>query len=184
MIVNGWISNITHCPSEHFDERSDPLDISLLVIHNISLPPSIFGNQFVEDFFCGRLDCSLDPFFSEIAELRVSSHLYIKRCGQIIQFVPLNKRAWHAGESNFQGRKKCNDFSIGIELEGTDDTPYEKIQYEKLCELTQLLLKNYPKISLDNIVGHSDIAPGRKTDPGESFDWQWYRKKLMQSHSQ
>ncbi|MGL4733565.1 MAG: 1,6-anhydro-N-acetylmuramyl-L-alanine amidase AmpD [Enterovibrio sp.] len=166
------------CTCTHYDERPDQDDISLLVIHNISLPPGEFGGRFIEDFFQGKLDGDAHPYFFQIKELRVSAHCLIRRDGEVVQFVPFNKRAWHAGVSEFQGRARCNDFSIGIELEGTDELAYTQAQYEALCQVTQNLLRVYPKLSLDHIVGHSDIAPGRKTDPGTAFDWGKFKAML------
>lgn len=159
--------------SSNYDERPMATIIDMIVIHGISLPPAQFGNDYVEQFFTGKLAVDHHPYFATIAELKVSSHLFIKRTGDIIQFVPFHLRAWHAGQSIFQERERCNDFSIGIELEGTDDLPYEKIQYVQLAVVIKLLQQAYPAISRDRIVGHSDIAPGRKTDPGEAFDWQY-----------
>lgn len=171
MIADGWLNGTQRVKSPHFNERPDLEDISLLVIHNISLPPAEFGNHFVEEFFSGKLDCSIHPYFAELKELRVSSHLYIKRTGEVIQFVPFQYRAWHAGVSRFNGRENCNDFSIGIELEGTDHIPFTEQQYSVLADITNQLMRTYPRIKRENIVGHSDIAPGRKTDPGEFFNW-------------
>jgi len=159
--------------SPHCDDRPENTEIDMIVVHGISLPPVQFGHDYIEKFFTGKLDYSLHPYFETIKQLKVSSHLLIKRDGEIIQFVPFAKRAWHAGESFFQGRSRCNDFSIGIELEGTDELPYEKIQYEKLAEVIKTLQIAYPGITRERIVGHSDIAPGRKTDPGHSFDWHY-----------
>ena len=150
----------------------------MLVIHNISLPPRQFGGPYIEQFFCGQLDTSLHPYFSEIAALRVSAHCLIKRCGQIVQFVPFSKRAWHAGKSSFQGRAICNDYSIGIELEGCDDLAYTPEQYTSLVHLSLYLMQRFPAITLSRIVGHNDIAPGRKSDPGSAFNWQRYRQML------
>lgn len=172
-LPEGLLADARFVPSPHCDARPDPVVIDLVVVHNISLPPGQFGGESVEQFFCGTLDTSRHPYFETIMHLRVSSHLFIRRTGEVIQFVPFSKRAWHAGESFFQGRTRCNDFSIGIELEGTDDLPYEKIQYEKLGASILALQKAYPAIGADNIRGHADIAPGRKTDPGASFDWQY-----------
>ena len=165
------------CLSPNFSDR-EANDISLLVLHNISLPPGKFGGSYVEKFFLNELDPQEDPYFKEIDDLRVSSHLYIKRDGSITQFVPLDKKAWHAGISSFKGRENCNEFSIGVELEGTDEDPYEIAQYTSLIEITMFLMKQYPYLNKDNIVGHSDIAPERKTDPGSSFDWDYYLSKL------
>ena len=163
--------------SPNCSERSNQ-DLSLIVIHNISLPPSKFDNDFVEKFFQNKLNSDEHPYFREIENMKVSSHLYIKRDGSIIQFVPFNLKAWHAGVSNFEGQDDCNEFSIGIELEGADDMAYTKEQYEILAEATNALLNKYPLMNKRRIVGHSDIAPSRKTDPGPSFSWQKYRSSL------
>ena len=167
-----------HITTTHKDERPDPQDISVLVIHNISLPPNQFDNSYIEDFFVGKLNPTAHPFFKEIHQMRVSAHCVIKRDGEVIQFVPFNERAWHAGVSSFQGRERCNDYSIGIELEGTDDRDYTTKQYDALEQLAQAIMLIYPKITLGRIVGHNDIAPGRKTDPGSSFNWQRLRQGL------
>ncbi len=150
----------------------------MLVIHNISLPPSQFGTLGIRDLFMGELDPTEHPFYQELAGLRVSAHCVIYRTGKVEQFVPFNERAWHAGLSTFQGKSRCNDFSIGIELEGTDTLAYTNEQYAALTELTEFIVKHYPDITLGRIVGHNDIAPGRKTDPGQAFDWARYRKSL------
>ena len=171
------IENARVCDSPNFSDRLKE-EISLLIIHNISLPPGQFGNNFVDQFFTNKLDPSDDLYFKEIYEMKVSSHLFIERKGAVTQFVPFNKVAWHAGVSEFKGRKNCNEFSIGIELEGTDDLEYTSNQYEILIEVTQAIMKAYPQINLGNIVGHKDIAPTRKTDPGDSFDWDLYRSFL------
>ncbi|WP_100643107.1 1,6-anhydro-N-acetylmuramyl-L-alanine amidase AmpD [Alteromonas facilis] len=176
-IADGWLSDCEHILSPHADDRPDTV-ISLLVIHNISLPPKQFGTRDVIDLFTGALDANKHPFFAEIAHLRVSAHLFIRRCGSIIQFVPFTKRAWHAGVSSFQGRARCNDYSIGIEMEGTDETDYTPSQYAALLSVTQCLRKTYPAITLGRIVGHNDIAPGRKTDPGPYFNWGYFRQGL------
>lgn len=165
--------NCTHC-----DERPAETDISLLVIHNISLPAGQFATPYVDDLFMGCIDCNAEPSFADLRGLRVSAHCFIKRTGEVIQYVPFLKRAWHAGLSSFEGRSQCNDFSIGIELEGTDITPYTQAQYNALHSITRLLIKTYPAITPARIVGHCDIAPGRKTDPGESFDWQYFLAAL------
>jgi AmpD protein len=172
-VVLHELSTARKVPSPHCDDRPEKTQIDLLVIHGISLPPAQFGSKFIEDFFAGVLYVSAHPYFVTIASLKVSAHLLVTRQGEVIQFVPFSKRAWHAGVSHFEGRDVCNNFSIGIELEGTDDGPYEAIQYEKLAEISQILMKNYPGITTDRIVGHSDIAPGRKTDPGPYFDWNY-----------
>jgi len=164
--------------SPNFDDRPDKDDISLLVIHNISLPPGKFGDCYIDELFQNRLDCQAHPYFTQLEGLKVSSHLMIDRTGFISQYVPFHKRAWHAGESSYAGRDTCNDFSIGIELEGTDDQPFEAPQYRQLVAVIQQLLRVYPALSTARITGHSDIAPGRKTDPGECFDWQRLQKAL------
>jgi len=164
--------------SPNCDSRPKNTNITLLVIHNISLPPGEFGGSYISQLFCNQLNPSDHPFFDEIKELRVSSHLLIRRNGDIIQYVPFHKRAWHAGVSEFEGKTCCNDFSIGIEMEGTDDEAYEEIQYQKLTEVTKQLLTAYPHISHDRITGHCHIAPERKTDPGEAFDWKKYLNSI------
>jgi AmpD protein len=174
-ISQGWLNTAKQLESPNADLRPDPQDISLLVIHNISLPPEQFGGPYIEQLFSNKLDPKDHPYFRDIYTLKVSSHLLIDRDGNITQFVPLNKRAWHAGVSEFQGRQRCNDFSIGIELEGADHIPYTHNQYSALAEVTLDIIGQYPMITQKTIVGHSDIAPGRKTDPGEAFDWNRYR---------
>lgn len=161
-----------------YDQRPDPADISLLVIHNISLPPGEFGGSDIRALFTGSLDTHAHPFYQQLEGVRVSAHCVVFRDGRVEQFVPFSERAWHAGYSSFQGRPKCNDFAIGIELEGTDVDNYTDKQYQSLCELTQFIQRSYPKISLGRIVGHCDIAPGRKTDPGPVFDWCRFRQAV------
>ncbi|MDO9106229.1 MAG: 1,6-anhydro-N-acetylmuramyl-L-alanine amidase AmpD [Methylovulum sp.] len=172
IIAQHWLTDITRIPSPNFDERADPSDISLLVIHCISLPPGQFGNPYINQLFCNRLKPEQHPYFQDIYQLKVSAHVLIKRDGSCVQYVPFDKRAWHAGQSNYQGRERCNDFSIGIELEGTEAIAYSDRQYEQLATVIRLLLNTYPGLSHQHITGHSDIAPGRKTDPGASFEWQ------------
>jgi len=167
-----WLTDITRTPSPNFDERPDPADISLLVIHCISLPPGEFDNHYIDRLFCNQLDPDDHPYFKDVYQLTVSSHLLIKRDGVCVQYVPFDKRAWHAGKSIYEGRERCNDFSIGIELEGTELVDYTDRQYVQLATVIRTLLETYPKLSTQRITGHSDIAPGRKTDPGASFDWQ------------
>lgn len=174
---NGLLDPVLYRPSPHCDDRPFSV-IDMIVIHGISLPPGEFESDAIEAFFCDQLDFALHEYFSTLKELKVSAHLLIKRSGKIIQFVPFTKRAWHAGESFFQGKTRCNDFSIGIELEGTDDIPYEDIQYKQLVSIINLLLKTYPAITEDRIVGHSEIAPGRKTDPGPLFNWGYLKGSL------
>ncbi|MCG8415334.1 MAG: 1,6-anhydro-N-acetylmuramyl-L-alanine amidase AmpD [Pseudomonadales bacterium] len=164
--------------SPNHSERPDGAEIDLLVIHNISLPPGEFGTGRIAELFCNELDCSAHPYFSDLEDLRVSAHLLIERDGHLIQFVPFDRKAWHAGESEYRGRKNCNEFSIGIELEGTDEERFTDHQYECLAAVTQALLRRYPGLTVDRIVGHSDIAPQRKTDPGPCFDWQRFQSDL------
>jgi AmpD protein len=171
------------CPSPNCDARPPDTVIDLLVIHNISLPPGGFGGPWIDDLFCNCLDPEAHPYFREIAGLRVSAHLLIRRDGELIQYVPLAQRAWHAGQSEFEGRGACNDFSIGIELEGTDDTPYSDAQYETLAQITRRIMQAYPAITPERITGHCDIAPGRKSDPGPSFDWQYFRQLLAEQEA-
>jgi AmpD protein len=170
-IQNHWLTDIIHIPSPNFNQRPDEKDISLIVIHCISLPPQQFGGDYIEQLFCNRLNPDEHPYFKAIYQLQVSAHLLIRRDGEIVQYVAFNQRAWHAGVSNYQGRGLCNDFSIGIELEGTETIPYTTEQYQQLAKVIQLLLQHYPTLSKTQITGHSDIAPQRKTDPGDSFQW-------------
>lgn len=167
MIENHLLAFAKQVPSLNYNERPNG-EVSLVVIHNISLPPKEFGNDCVEQFFTNKLDFGAHPYFQTLIGIEVSTHLFIKRDGEIIQFVPFDKRAWHAGQSNFAGRENCNDFSIGIELEGSDNITYETLQYKVLKTTLKQLKSHYP---ITDIVGHSDIAPGRKTDPGDAFDW-------------
>lgn len=169
--VSGWLKGARRVPSPNCDERPAGTEISLLVIHGISLPPNEFGGEEIDRLFTNQLNPAAHPYFRDIYQLRVSSHLLIRRDGEVVQYVPFTKRAWHAGESCYHERTCCNDFSIGIELEGSDDIPYEPRQYEVLQALIELLRKSYPAISPHAIVGHCHIAPGRKTDPGPAFEW-------------
>jgi len=173
-IQQGWLAGAERCPSPNCDRRPEPAEISLLVIHNISLPPGEFGGGRVREFFCNRLDCNSHPYFDRLRDIRVSAHLLIERGGKITQFVSCEDRAWHAGVSSFEGRAGCNDFSVGIELEGTDRDAYTEAQYAVLVRATRALMGNYPAITAARIAGHSDIAPGRKSDPGPAFDWAYY----------
>jgi len=177
LIDNGWLTEVEIQQSSHCEPRAENEVVSLLVVHNISLPPGQFGGSHITDFFLGNLDPSLDPYFATIHKLRVSAHCLIQRNGHIVQYVSFNDKAWHAGVSTYQGRAKCNDFSIGIELEGTDNVPYTTEQYQQLSRLSKALIATYPDLD-KNIVGHCDIAPGRKTDPGAVFDWPRYREYL------
>jgi len=176
--ATGCVNGIRFIVSPNFDERPAGCAISLLVIHNISLPPDEFGGDGVAELFTNKLDPEAHSYYRTIHGLKVSSHFYIRRTGETIQFVPCEKRAWHAGESCWQDRGRCNDFSIGIELEGSDSQPFTDSQYRALVELTLELQKAYP---IEHIAGHSDIAPGRKTDPGPCFDWERYRTALTAS---
>ena len=175
MDESGWIAGIRRIPSPNCDERPEGSMVELLVIHNISLPPGEFGGPGIVELFTNRLDPGAHPYYREIAGRRVSAHFLIRRDGELLQFVPCGQRAWHAGESTWRGRSRCNDFSLGIELEGTDDVPFEDAQYERLAGLARVLATDYPGI---HSVGHSDIAPGRKTDPGPCFDWARYRSMI------
>ena len=179
-IEHGWALGCDKQPSQHFNQRPNGDEVELLVIHNISLPPGQFGSEDITDFFLGRLKVDVHPFFSQIESLRVSAHCLIRRDGKVIQYVSFDDRAWHAGISTFEQRDNCNDFSIGIEMEGTDDCPYTDEQYAALARLTMTLQQQYPKITADRIVGHCHIAPDRKTDPGPAFDWPRYLTSLTQ----
>lgn len=175
---DGWCREANRLMSPNQNERPDGQEIDLLVIHNISLPPGQFGSHWIADLFLNRLDCDAHPFFDQLRSLKVSSHFFIRRDGSLFQFVSGDKRAWHAGVSSFAGRKGCNDFSIGIELEGTDFIPFEPAQYDTLVSLTVALCRRYP---LKAITGHQHIAPVRKTDPGPFFDWTRYKKMLAET---
>lgn len=174
----GWYKSARHVPSPFFDQRSDSQDVSLLVIHNISLPPGQFGGPYIEQFFLGQLDPAEHPFFQVIHKMGVSAHCLIRRDGEVVQFVSFLDRAWHAGASSFAGRERCNDYSIGIEMEGSDYVAYTDEQYQALTTLTQDLMIHYPQITPARITGHQYIAPLRKTDPGLVFDWTRYRDAL------
>jgi AmpD protein len=178
-LASGLLKDVDYHPSPNCDDRPLESSIDLLVIHNISLPPADFSSDAVVEFFCNRLDYEAHPYFATIKDLRVSAHLFIRRTGQTIQFVPFQRRAWHAGESCFGGKTRCNDYSIGIELEGIDILSYTSRQYRQLVTITKCLMQCYPGITPDRIVGHSDIAPARKTDPGPGFDWAHYRGLLI-----
>lgn len=175
---SGLLTEAEYSHSPNFDERPDGCVIDLLVIHGISLPPGEFGSDDVASLFTNTLDPNKHPYFETIADLKVSSHLFIRRNGEILQFVPFHKRAWHAGRSQFEARENCNDFSIGIELEGTDTLAYTQAQYQQLAKAAVAIMQAYPAINSQHILGHSDIAPGRKTDPGEGFDWIFFRQLL------
>lgn len=174
LIVNaetGLIESARQCASPNQDDRPDGASPELIVVHGISLPPGEYLGPEIEELFTNRLDWDAHPYFGEIRGMQVSAHLLIRRNGELVQFVPFNRRAWHAGESCFRGRTGCNDFSIGIELEGEDETPYENCQYDVLTDVVRALLRVYPQVSAREIAAHCDISPGRKTDPGPAFDW-------------
>lgn len=177
-IDNHWLTTAHKVTSPNCDKRQDENDISLIVIHCISLPEGQFGTPYIEQLFSNQLKAQSHPDFVAICQLQVSSHIVIDRNGLITQYVPFNMRAWHAGCSEYQGREKCNDFSIGIELEGTDCSPYTEEQYSKLALVIKCLMQTYPKLDQQNIIGHSDIAPQRKTDPGKLFDWKELDQQL------
>lgn len=173
--ADGWCSHAVRDPSPNFDPRPEGVSVDLLVIHNISLPPGQFGGHYIEDLFGNRLDYAAHPSFEQLRALRVSAHFLIRRDGCVVQFVSANDRAWHAGVSKFSGRERCNDFSIGIELEGSDFEAFTECQYAALAALTQALQLRY---QLTDVAGHEHIAGGRKTDPGPFFDWAFYQKSL------
>jgi AmpD protein len=175
---SGQLRGARQVSSRHFDHRPAGVVADLIVIHGISLPPGKFGGPYIDQLFTGRLDPASHPFFREVAGLKVSSHLLIRRTGEVVQYVPLHRRAWHAGKSRHQGRERCNDFSVGIELEGTDDRPYTGAQYRRLATVIRVLRRGMPSLATAPVVGHSDVAPGRKTDPGPAFDWRRLHKLL------
>jgi N-acetyl-anhydromuramoyl-L-alanine amidase len=176
-VIDGVLQGATQLSSPNFNQRPEHTDIQLVVVHNISLPPSQFGGGYIQQFFQNQLDWSVHPYFQTIQGMQVSAHLLILRTGEVLQFVNFNDRAWHAGRSSYLGKTECNDYSIGIELEGADDVPFEAIQYDVLAQVVLSLQKAYPKIK-QHIAGHSDIAPGRKTDPGAYFEWVTFREIL------
>lgn len=177
--ADGWCAAAQRLSSPNCDERSDGSPVDLLIIHNISLPPGEFGGGFIEALFCNRLDFDAHPYFDQLRALRVSAHFLVQRDGSLLQFVPTDRRAWHAGASRFAGRERCNDFSIGIELEGTDTQPFEPAQYRTLVALSLALQARH---ALAEVVGHEHVAPGRKTDPGPFFDWQAYQNAYLRAH--
>ncbi|MGN1280802.1 MAG: 1,6-anhydro-N-acetylmuramyl-L-alanine amidase AmpD [Succinivibrio sp.] len=173
-IKSGWIEGVRQVPVKRFGKRPSGFEISLIVIHCISLPPKVYGGHYVDDIFTGTLDPDAHPYFKDVAALEVSTHLFINRQGVITQYVSFLDRAWHAGRSEYNGHKECNDYSIGIELEGSDDSAYTIEQYKSLKDVVALIKKTYPCVK-NNIAGHSEIAPERKTDPGQFFDWSSIR---------
>ena len=168
---SGLISPARQCLSPNRDARPDGTTPGMVILHGISLPPGVYGGGEIEALFLNELDCGAHPYFAEIRGLRVSAHLLVRRDGELVQFVPFTERAWHAGESHFRGRSRCNDFSIGIELEGEDDTAYDEQQYQVLAAVLRALSQTYPDLSPREIAGHCDVSPGRKGDPGPAFDW-------------
>ncbi len=174
----GWLQFAEVIASPNFNARPESAPIKLIVVHGISLPPGEYGGGFIQRFFCNELSADQHPYFAEICEMRVSAHCLVERDGNIVQFVSFLDRAWHAGRSNWCGEQDCNDFSVGIELEGCDDEAYTAAQYRGLAQLVTALRDRYPSIAGDAITGHSDIAPGRKTDPGPAFDWQQLSRLL------
>jgi len=179
-VESGWLSGVRRVPSPHCNSRPENAEVALLVVHSISLPPGQYGGSYIDEFFLGHLDIDAHPYFAEIATLQVSAHLLIDRTGRVTQYVPLHSRAWHAGQSSYCGRDNCNDFSIGIELEGLDTDTYTEAQYQSLAEATAAIMEAYPAIDKSRITGHSDIAPGRKLDPGPGFDWRHFFTRLDQ----
>lgn len=173
--TSGLVEGARFVPSPNCDARPGSSRPEVLVIHAISLPPGNYGGPGIEQLFCNRLDPKEHPYYAEIGHLEVSAHLLVRRDGSVVQFVPLHLRAWHAGQSECEGRTRVNDFSIGVELEGTDDDPFTGAQYRALAELTRVIRAAYPAITASRIYGHSDVSPGRKTDPGPHFDWARYR---------
>lgn len=178
-VIDGILSPARFQLSPNQDERPEGQYVDLLVIHNISLPPGQFGGPFIEELFCNNLNPQDHVYFKDIYQLRVSAHLLIRRSGEVIQFVPFNRRAWHAGQSCYRGRSRCNDFSIGVELEGTDQLTFTDVQYTELGKITLSLMASYPSLTIDRICGHQHIAPERKTDPGPCFDWRRYFERLQ-----
>ncbi|MEZ5500577.1 MAG: 1,6-anhydro-N-acetylmuramyl-L-alanine amidase AmpD [Steroidobacteraceae bacterium] len=172
----GLLRAVRQLLSPHCDERPAGSSIELLVVHGISLPPGQFGGPWIDQLFAGTTLPAADRELARVSRMRVSAHALIRRDGSITQYVPFTLRAWHAGQSVYRGREQCNDFSIGVELEGTDELAYEAVQYERLAALARLLMSEYPAIHTDRIVGHSDVAPGRKSDPGPAFDWPLLRR--------
>jgi AmpD protein len=176
--ATGWIEGVRRVLSPNSDERPPGAELDLIVVHGISLPPGQFGNGWIDRFFLNDLPADAHPFFATISDLTVSAHALIARDGELTQYVPFTRRAWHAGRSNYCGREGCNDFSVGIELEGADDMPYAAPQYLALVVLIAALRRAYPSLRNAAVVGHSDIAPGRKTDPGPAFDWPKFKQLL------
>ena len=180
---SGLMRGARQIASPNHDSRPAGVQADLIVVHGISLPPGEYGGPWIDRLFTNTLPADVHPYFAEIGTLRVSSHLVVMRDGAVTQYVSFAERAWHAGKSNFRGREACNDFSVGVELEGTDTQPYEDVQYERLAEVVAALCAAYPRLSAERLVGHSDIAPGRKTDPGPAFDWPRARRLIAEAAS-
>jgi N-acetyl-anhydromuramoyl-L-alanine amidase len=176
--VGGLMRGARQVASPNYDSRPPGVEADLIVVHGISLPPGEFGGPWIDRLFTNTLPPDVHPYFAEVGPLRVSSHVVIERDGAVTQYVRFTERAWHAGKSSYQGREACNDFSVGVELEGTDSLPYEAAQYAALAQVVAALCTAYPRLSADRLVGHSDIAPGRKTDPGPAFDWPRARRLI------
>jgi AmpD protein len=176
--TTGLLEQARQLPSPNVDTRPEGLLPDLIIVHGISLPPGEYGGSWIDQLFTNSLPPDAHPYFKQIEGLKVSTHILIRRDGELVQYVPFQLRAWHAGVSNYQGRERCNDFSIGIELEGSDDEAYEAAQYQVLAQLIISLCAHYPSLTSQRVVGHSDVAPGRKTDPGEAFDWPRLRAMI------
>ncbi|NGP52026.1 1,6-anhydro-N-acetylmuramyl-L-alanine amidase AmpD [Thioalkalivibrio sp. XN8] len=176
--ASGLLAAARQVPSPNHNDRPAGATLDLIVVHNISLPPGEFGGPWIDALFTNQLNPRAHPYFTSVAPLQVSAHLLIRRDGELVQYVPFHRRAWHAGASSWQGRENCNDFSVGIELEGTDDGAYTTAQYRRLAVAIRALCRTYPTLAPERLAGHSDIAPGRKTDPGPSFDWDRLRRWL------
>lgn len=176
--VTGLLDAARQVPSPNADDRPAGVAVDLVVVHGISLPPGEYGGPWIDALFTNSLDAQAHPYFASIHQLRVSTHLLIRRDGLLVQYVPFHRRAWHAGVSSFEGRDRCNDFSVGIELEGSDEESYEAVQYSRLADVVTCLCDTYPAIDVRRIAGHCDIAPERKTDPGPHFDWNRLHRLL------
>jgi len=177
-VTTGLLAEARQVPSPNVDARPEGVEPDLMIVHGISLPPGEYGGSWIDQLFTNVLPTNVHPYFKQIEALKVSSHILIRRDGELVQYVPFHLRAWHAGVSNYQGRERCNDFSIGVELEGSDDEAYEAAQYHALTQVIVSLCAHYPSLSSQRVVGHSDVAPGRKTDPGEAFDWPRLRAMI------
>jgi AmpD protein len=177
-LESGLMRGARQIASPNYDSRPPGVEPDLIVVHGISLPPGEFGGPWIDRLFTNTLPPEIHPYFAEVGSLRVSSHLVVGRDGAVTQYVSFSERAWHAGKSMFEGREACNDFSVGVELEGTDTLPYEDSQYRALADVVAALCAAYPRLSPDRLAGHSDIAPGRKTDPGPAFDWPRARRLI------